>query len=73
MIGNPDRRPMRTMSRSARETDSAVPAAAIDLADDSPAGEWTVLNDPDEFVTENPAKPHVPSNELQVGFAQAGT
>jgi hypothetical protein len=64
---------MRAVSRSSRETGIAVPAAAIDLSDDPPAGERTVLGDPDELVAENPAKPHVTSNELQVGFTHART
>jgi hypothetical protein len=73
MIEDSNRRPVRAVSRPSRETGIALPAAAIDLSDDPPAGERTALGDPDEFVAENAAKPHVTSNELQVGFAHAGT
>jgi hypothetical protein len=73
MIENSNRRPVRAMSGASRATCLALPAAAIDLSHDPPAGERTVLRDPDEFVAENPAKSHVTSNELQIGFAHART
>src|SRR4030095_11964192 len=61
-----DRRSRRAVGWPAGAAGGAVPAAAVDLADDALARERPVLRDADELMAEGPAGGPVSAPQLEV-------
>ena len=72
VVGDADGRAVRAVSRAAGQARLTSPATAIDLSDDATSGVGPVLGHADELVSEHAAEAHVASDQLQIGFADAG-
>jgi hypothetical protein len=60
------------MVRHPGSTRLTRPARAVDLAHYAAATPRPALCDADKFVSENTAEPHVPPDQLEIGFTDAG-